>query len=114
MGIQMDKPPGEMRLDSLTECCVNEVNKYRRGEAHDDVYCLEIFRRAIVQDDQDAWAVLYQCFRETMLIWVLRHPSHELACQIDSEQNYVDQAFRRFWRATSKNQELEFSTLGAA
>ena len=114
MGIQMDKPPGEMRLDSLAECCVNEVNKYRRGEAHDDVYCLEIFRRAILQHDEGAWAVLHQRFQETMLIWVRRHPSHELACQIDAEQNYVDHAFTRFWRATSQNQVLEFSTLGAA
>jgi hypothetical protein len=114
MGIQMDKPPGEMHLDSLTDCCMNEVNKYRRGEPHDDSYCLEIFRRAMLQHDERAWAVLHQRFHETMLGWLRRHPSGKLACQIESEQYYVDRSFERFWRATSHNQALEFSTLGAA
>lgn len=114
MGIQMDKPPGEMRLDALTDCCMNEINKYRRGEAHDDTYCLEIFRRAIVQRDERAWETLVARFRDTMMSWLRRHPSGELACQHESEQYFVDRAFTRFWRSTVQKQRMEFATLGAA
>lgn len=114
MGIQMDKPPGEMRLDALADCCMGEVNKYRRGEPHDDAYCLEVFRRAMLQHDDHAWAILHQRFHETMLSWIRRHPGGTLACQLESEQYYVDRAFQRFWQATTHNQRLEFNTLGAA
>jgi DNA-directed RNA polymerase specialized sigma24 family protein len=114
MGIQMDKPPGEMRLDALTGCCMNEINKYRRGEAHDDTYCLEIFRRAIVQQDERAWEVLVARFHDTMISWLRRHPGSELACQRESEQYFIDRAFTRFWRSTVQKRQMEFSTLAAA
>ncbi len=114
MGIQMDKPPGEMRLDALTDCCMNEVNKYRRGEAYDDIYCLEIFRRAILQQDGQAWEVLMARFHDTVMSWLRRHPSGELVCQLESEQYFVDRAFARFWNATMHKPQMEFASVGAA
>lgn len=114
MGIQMDKPPGEMRLDALTDCCMNEINRYRRGEAHDDAYCLEIFRRAIVQQDERAWEVLVARFHDTMMSWLRRHPGSELACRHESEQYFIDRAFTRFWRSTVQKRQMEFATLAAA
>ncbi|HLI08786.1 MAG TPA: hypothetical protein VKV40_19650 [Ktedonobacteraceae bacterium] len=114
MGIQMDKPPGEMRLEALADCCMNEVNKYRRGEAYDDMYCLEIFRRALVRQDERAWEVLTVRFHDTVLNWLRRHPNAELACQLESEQYFIDRAFTRFWRSTVQKQQLEFASVGAA
>ncbi len=43
-----------------------------------------------------------------------RHPKHEAACRLDSEENYVAQAFVRFWQATVYNRSVEFSNLAAA
>jgi hypothetical protein len=37
-----------------------------------------------------------------------------VACRLESEENYVAQAFERFWQATTLNQRMEFSTLAAA
>jgi len=37
----------------------------------------------------------------------------KVACRYDSEENYVAQAFARFWQATAGNQEIEFRTLAA-
>jgi hypothetical protein len=37
-----------------------------------------------------------------------------VACRLESEENYVAQAFERFWQATAFNQRVEFSTLAAA
>ncbi len=45
---------------------------------------------------------------------LLRHPKREVACRLESEENYVAQAFERFWQATAFNQRVEFSTLAAA
>jgi hypothetical protein len=113
MGIRMDRPPGKMSLTDLAECCVCEMNKYRRKEPSNDQYCLEIFRRAVVLRDNDAWAILQRQFNDSMRIWLGRHPSRDAALRHDGEQSYIDDAFRRFWQAVSE-QKLTFSTLASA
>jgi len=37
-----------------------------------------------------------------------------MACRLESEENYVAQAFELFWQATACNQQVEFSRLSAA
>ncbi|SRR5579875_49164 len=113
MGIRMDRPPAEMNLAELTECCIREMSKYRRKEPCDDQYCLEIFRRAVLQSDHDAWAILQQQFSESVRMWLGRHPYREAALRLEMEKTYIDDAFTRFWRAINE-QKLIFTTLAAA
>src|SRR5439155_26124826 len=89
------------------------LNNYRRGELSNNQYAIELFRRALRQRDSLAWQVVQQCFNETMLRWMGNHPLRAVACRFDSEENYVAQAFARFWQATVGNQATEFKTLGA-
>ena len=114
MGIDMDKPAREMTLAQLADRCVSEIGKYSRKEPHDDQYCLEIFRRAMLEGDSDAWEVLHQRFSSILLGWVRRHPQREAAYRCDNENNYVDRAFRRLWTRTIRNKSLEFNTLAGA
>ena len=113
MGIKLNSLPGNMSLTDLAERCTSEMNKYRRREASDDQYCLEIFRRAVILRDGDAWAVLQRQFCEHVRIWLSRHPQREAALRHDGEQSYIDEAFRRFWQAVSE-QQLTFRTLASA
>ncbi len=103
-----------MSVAVLAEHCTRESSKYRNGEPFDDRYGLELFRRAVMQHDQEAWEWLQQCYSELVLSWLRRHPKKEAACYLDSEKNYVAQTFARFWLATTHNQQLAFSTLAAA
>lgn len=103
-----------MSVAVLAEHCTRESNKYRDGEHSDDRYGLELFRRAVMQHDQEAWERLQQCYSELVLSWLRRHPKQEAACRLDSEMNYVAQSFARFWLATTHNQQLAFSTLAGA
>ena len=103
-----------MSVSMLAEQCIREFGKYRKGEPSDDRYGLELFRRAITQQDQHAWEWLQQCYNQLVLSWIHRHPKREAAYCLDSEKNYVAQAFARFWLATTHKQKLEFSTLAAA
>src|SRR6266581_2118630 len=57
MGIDMEELPKNMRLSALADRCMSEINKYRHGEASSDQYCLEIFRRAMLEHDDEAWTV---------------------------------------------------------
>ncbi len=114
MGIRMDdRPPGKMSLTDLAECCTCEMKKYRHKEPSNDKYCLEIFRRAVVLRNDDAWAVLRRQFSESVRIWLGRHPNRDAALRHDCEQSYIDDAFRRFWQAVSE-QRLTFNTLASA
>lgn len=114
MGIEMDKPPRDMSLAELSARCSGEVNRYMHEEAHNDDYCLEIFRRAMLQNDAHAWELLTQRFHNLLVSWVRRHPSREIAYRLDSEENYVAFAFERFWKVTVRNNALEFNTLASA
>jgi len=113
MGINMQGALRQMDLGSLTNRCGDEMKLLRRKQAFDDQYCLEIFRRAILEHLDPAWEMLQQRFDETVRVWLRSHPSCDLALLRDSEENYVALTFSRFWYAV-RDQQLEFPTLYAA
>ena len=104
----------EMSLPALATQCLRELDNYRRGEPCTDAYGLELLRRATIQDTQEAWSCMQHCFGGLVRGWLRRHPKREVACRLESEENYVAQAFERFWQANAFNQRVEFSTLAAA
>jgi hypothetical protein len=103
-----------MRSVELAAQCLRELDNYRRGEPYTDAYGVELFRRATVQGDQDAWAWMQQCFSGLVRGWLLRHPHREAACRLESEENYVAQTFERFWQATTLMHSIEFRTMASA
>jgi DNA-directed RNA polymerase specialized sigma24 family protein len=113
MSIRMYEALRQMDLSALADRCGDEMRRQRRRETFDDQYCLEIFRRAILERAGHAWAVLQQRFSETVRIWLRSHPSRDLALQRDSEENYVALTFSRFWYAM-RDRQMEFPSLYAA
>lgn len=103
-----------MSLLELMRSCKEEMGNYCRGEVGDDCYALEIFRRAMKLHDAQAWDVLQQCFSGIVHTWMRRHSKRERAYALDSEENYVAQAFTRFWQASVNNSELKFNSLASA
>jgi integrase len=103
-----------MSVLALSERCMSEISHYRRGGVNDHRHCLELLRRATVQRDKYAWECLQQQLKEIVLGWMRQHPKREAACRLDSEENYVTQAFERFWHATLQHQNLEFTTFATA
>jgi hypothetical protein len=104
----------ELSLPELAAHCLAEIDNYRRGEPYTERYSLELLHRAIMQSNQEAWIWVQHCFGEMVRGWVRLHPRRAMACRLDSEENFVAQAFERFWQATACNQQLEFRTLAAA
>jgi hypothetical protein len=104
----------EMSLPVLATHCVRELNTYRRGEPSTERYGVELIRRATLQGDQEAWAWVYHCFGGVVLNWLRCHPQRAHAGHLESEENYVAQAFERFWQATASNKRVEFNTLATA
>ncbi|MFL5658492.1 MAG: hypothetical protein ACJ8CB_30440 [Ktedonobacteraceae bacterium] len=113
MVISREEAVGQMKLGILADLHTHELQRQRRKEPFDDRYCVEILRRALVEQSDEAWSVLQQCFSETIRRWIRSHPSHDIALLRDSEENYVAQTFTRFWYAV-RDQHLEFASWYAA
>lgn len=105
---------GDMSLAILEKHCMMEIDRYYHEARCKEEYGLEMFRRATVLHDPFAWEALQRCFSGITRSWLRRHPRWEMACAIDSEENYVAQAFTRLWYASMKNENLHFKTLSSA
>jgi len=105
---------GTMSVSALARGCMHELNDYRRGDVCDNPYSMELLRHATVLHDPLAWEALQQCLSAPVLRWMHCHTLRECACRFDSEENYVAQAFARFWQAMVLHEQLEFRTLAAA
>ncbi len=103
----------DMSIAELADHCMDEIKRFQRGEPSSDLYGIELFRRALKQLDALAWETVQQRFSEIVYSWMYQHPMRHIANRFDSEENYVAQAFARFWQATAGNQKIEFTTLAA-
>ena len=108
------QPVSAMSLSELAQHCKEEMRNYCQGKVGDDCYALEIFRRAMRLHDAQAWDVLHQCFSGMVCTWLRRHSKRERAYALDSEENYIAQAFTRLWQASMNNTELTFTSVAAA
>ena len=70
LSLPLEPTLAEMKLSELAAHCMREINNYRQGEAYDDRYCLEIFRRALIQRDHAAWELIQNRFSETVRNWM--------------------------------------------
>ena len=113
MSIRMDEALSQVDVLLLEAQGTAELKRYRSKESVEDRYCVEILRRALVEQTDEVWSVLQRCFSEPVRVWLHSHPSSDVALLRDSEENYIAQTFSRFWYAV-RDQHLEFTTLSAA
>ena len=84
----------QMPVGDLANRCAQETDSYFRKKSNDSRYCLELFRRAIVSQDNDAWDAIYIQYQPQVERWVYRHPKFS---SIDQEaQDLTMQAIERF------------------
>ncbi len=102
----------QMELTILAERSAQELQRLRRNEPYDERYPLALVHRAIVEQADEAWSLLYQCFSEFIHKWIASHRSKDIALLRDSEENYVAQTFSRFWFAL-RDKHVEFSSVAA-
>lgn len=84
----------QMAVAELAQRCAQETQNYFQQQRHETGYCFELFRRAIVRRDNEAWDAVYTQYRPQVERWVYRHPDF---AQVDEEaQDFTVQAFARF------------------
>jgi hypothetical protein len=81
------------------------------GETSDGAAGLELFRRAIAECDEDAWAAVITVYRGLLVAQAQRQMLRRL---VDEDDGFcADRAFQRFWRATRTGRMEGFSDLAS-
>ncbi len=94
----------QMDVQELARSCREETSRYLRGEAFSEHACFELFRRAVVERDDTAWESVYGQYSALARIW--------LNAGMD-EDDGVNAAFERFWRAVDSDKFGRFGSLAA-
>lgn len=98
------KPRLLMGVAELARRCAEEMARYRRGQCSDPGYCYELFRCALVERDEEAWAAVYNQYDRLVQSWVGDAPG--------DPDGLVNETFERLWRAIPPDRFGDFSTLG--
>lgn len=104
---------GQLTVKDLARNCAEETSKFLRQSASNDRYCLELFRRAIVRRDEDAWAYIYQQYAPLVLTWVNQHQSVTSLFGPDGGAPLVNAAFAKFAQALTPIKMDNFDALAA-
>jgi hypothetical protein len=110
---QRSHVPGAMSLSELANACMAEIKIFSRSEPNSEQYCLELFHRALVQHDPDAWELLQERCNPMVRAWIYKHPHHAIACYHEPIEYYAAHTFTRVWQSSMLN-TLEFDTLSGA
>jgi RNA polymerase sigma factor (sigma-70 family) len=86
----------ELPLSRVIDRCAEESGRFSRGQAHDDAFCFELFRRAIVRRVAEAWEAIIAQYRGLVRDWIWQH---SLASSIEDHDDLTTRAFERFWQA---------------
>ncbi len=84
-------------LTNLLQRCLQAEQAFHRGEHSNRSACLEIFRRAIILREEEAWSALFTVYRPQVESWLRRHPRFYRSTV--ALPDLVDMVFSRYWKA---------------
>lgn len=86
-------------VEDLAQRCAQETNLYLKHQDNDQRYCFELFRRAIHHRDESALEGIIAQYQPMVTRWVDKWMDKHQEFQSigDEAQDYVAQAFERFW-----------------
>ncbi|MEZ4768234.1 MAG: hypothetical protein R2844_07395 [Caldilineales bacterium] len=98
-----------LTLAGLAHRCNEETHLFFRRLDYDPRYCYELFRRAIVEANQDAHACLYSQYLPLVAGWVERHPAFHTS---NEEMDYfINRSFEKLWHAVTPAKFARFGDL---
>jgi DNA-directed RNA polymerase specialized sigma24 family protein len=71
------------------------MERYRRSQQCDEAYCVELFRRALIEHDEAAWHALYVQYENLVNSWVRAYAD---SFQDKHPEDFVNEAFARMWQ----------------
>jgi hypothetical protein len=101
----------DLSVAELGRRCREETLRFLHGEPRDDTYCFEVFQRAVVRREDEAWATIVAQYRGIVLAYVGQHSAAAMLREPDDY--WVNRAFQRFWSAVGADRFDQFPDLAA-
>lgn len=100
-----------LSISILSKQCCDQIGYYKAKGESETAYCLEIFRRALQSQENEAWQALIEgCVGDQVRSALYRHPARSRALTYQNAQFYLIEAFARFWRS-SQGRPLRLDSL---
>ena len=98
-----------LSLTDLARICAEETELFFQHRDHDTRYCFELFRRAIRENDQYAWEIIYDQYQSLVSGWVKHHSGFEMSGE--EVQFFVTGAFAKISSILTSEKLDKFSDL---
>ncbi|MFN2197706.1 MAG: RNA polymerase sigma factor [Anaerolineales bacterium] len=98
-----------LTLSGLRHRCAVESDRFFRRQAYDPRYCYELFRRAVLEQDEHAWELLYVQYQPLVTGWIERNSLFYDTGE--SAEYFVNRAFEKMWSAISPEKFSRFPDL---
>ena len=98
-----------LSLTDLARICAEETELFFQHRDHDTTYCFELFRRAIRENDQYAWEIIYDQYQTLVSGWVKQHRGFERSGE--EVQFFVTGAFAKISSILTSEKFERFSDL---
>lgn len=94
------QPVQQMALSHIAAACDEQTHRFFQNLPHDDSFCYELIRRAVVKRDASAWELALTQYRAQFEAWVRRfYSSSELSHASEADlEDLVAEAIARCWR----------------
>lgn len=86
--------------ETLAARCAEQTALFYQRKSSDELFCYELFRRAILKRDSAAWEALVQQYHPQIERWIQRTGSPDA----DTLHDLTQDAIVRFWRAYTADQ----------
>jgi DNA-directed RNA polymerase specialized sigma24 family protein len=101
----------DVPLEVLSAQARAQEANFMHGDTGSGAAGLELFRRAIAEDNEDAWAAVISVYRGLLVAQAQRQTLRRL---VDEDDGFcADRAFQRFWRATRAGRMRGFPDLAS-
>lgn len=98
-----------LSLSDLARICAEETGLFFQHRNHDTRYCFELFRRAIHENDQYAWEIIFSQYESLVTGWVKQHQGFETSGE--EAQFFVTGAFAKISSILTPEKFNKFSDL---
>ncbi len=101
----------QLSLTALIDGCRETTARFMRREEAQEDFCLELFRRALVERGAAPWRAIFDQYHGLVVAWIRQHPA--TATLGDEHDYYTNRAFERFWSAVTPERFAAFPGLAA-
>ena len=107
--------PQKLPLEDLVQRCAEETSLFFSHQSNDPQYCFELFGRAILRRNEEAWMAIMIQYKPSVARWVNRcidkHPDYPFTHE--DQDDFIAEAFERFWKYFTTEKFAKSHGLGA-